>query len=126
METTTAPADLAYDALGARSPDPSLLSPEELAVEVRRLRLRLDALRRQLAQRLGEMHEVRVEVGALRETTVEGLSAQEWRARALGAEAALPGPKAMSLPHGASAVYGRLRTGALAARRVRLPGRPRG
>lgn len=93
------------------------LSREELQSEVRRLRLRLDALRRQRDERISDSLDLEqelafaVEQGYVSALTVVPVS--EWRRRAEAAEAAyvaLMATRTMRLLHRPRQVYGLLRS----------------
>lgn len=112
------------DALSLAQVPPEAMDRDELVVEVRRLRLRLEALREQRDERIVQLQELEEQLRSSRERLVEAvgadvatddlpaLSVNVWRLRAEQAEAnqaALLATRSMRALRVPRAVYGRIR-----------------
>lgn len=109
------PGPVATDALGVARVPVQDLSREELEDEVRRLRLRLDALRRQRDERIDQILDLEHQlVTGQRSTPGQPIvTVSEWRNRAEAAEqalAALLATRTMRLLKRPRELYGRLRS----------------
>jgi uncharacterized protein YyaL (SSP411 family) len=111
------PEPVTTDELGVARWPVEDLSREELQSEVRRLRLRLDALRRQRDERISDSLDLEQQLAlAVEQGFVSALAVvpvSEWRRRAEASEAAhaaLMATRTMRLLHRPRQVYGRLRS----------------
>jgi hypothetical protein len=122
------PAEPPPDTLSLVQRDPRDMDRDELVSEVRRLRLRLDALREQRDERIAQLQQLEHEhdrrVRALLAGEELELAAEEllppnvWQQRALAAEsqlAALLSTRSMRLLRVPRSVYARLRAGRVGA-----------
>jgi hypothetical protein len=107
------------DALSLGQTLPETLDRDELLVEVRRLRLRLEALREQRDERIAQIRELEPVLGEAQQALGNALQAdtgaESWRGRALDAEstlAALYATRSMRLLRVPRSIYGQLRAAA--------------
>jgi hypothetical protein len=110
---TGRPEPVASDALGVARVPVEDLSREDLEDEVRRLRMRLDALRRQRDERIDQILDLEDQLVTGRRSTPgqQIVTVAEWRRRAEVAEqalAALLATRTMRLLNRPRKVYGRL------------------